>query len=140
MQKRSKNTQLNRLLTSKDKNAYSVTGMKGVLAHIFRKYLSRLKVDEPNWSLKINQYIKKYEHEGISKRQRSSIGNNLTKALSAREMSWITFLRGLNFLGAIKIEFTVKATFHNNRVIEEHVEFTYDETEVKFDFEEQERK
>jgi len=131
--RRSRNTNLNRLLSSKNKGAYAVSGPKGVLAHIFRSFLDKLNIDAGRWELLGKRYQQRTGSDKESNRQKSSDMSNLTKALYAREMTWITFMRGLDFLGAIKIEFTAKAYFRGGRVVEHTTGFEMEESPIKID-------
>jgi len=133
LNRRSRNTNLNRLLSSKNKGAYAVSGLKGVLAHIFRSYLDKLNIDAGRWELLGKRYQQRIGSDKESNRQKSSDMSNLTKALYAREMTWITFLRGLSFLGALKVEITVKAQFPGGKVIEHSTDFEIDDSTLKIE-------
>ena len=83
----------------------------GVLASLFRKI-----VIENNLINSLDYLIDRYVTETGSKSKNIKRKNrsSLIKYISANDMTWKTFLTLVfDFLGAIKLEFTIKVTFPN---------------------------
>lgn len=133
--RKGKNTKVTRLLSQKDKGANSVTGLKGVPAHIFRRFLALVDMEPGRWDILLKRYRQKIEADPNSATTASNISGNLSRMLVHREMTWITLMKGLCFLGATGVEVTFKAKFPNDKILTTSTDVEFIDGEMIFDSE-----
>jgi len=81
----------------------------GVLAGLFRRLCMVMSVKAFYWSSLMEMFLGNPAN-GIDQnaKARATARGNLNKELLREQMSWNVFLKALRFLGAIRVEFTVK--------------------------------
>lgn len=83
----------------------------GTLSRLFRIILKAYDVRPSEWNQRLQAYA--YKHAGYEDPVSSgSIKSNLSRAMREEAMSWKTFERGLDFLGAQEVVVTVEILRH----------------------------
>lgn len=84
----------------------------GVLSAMFRKILTERNVGPSAWDRLMTRYMDdpRLAAQGDT-RERTSLRSNMNNALTDRDMTIKTFLRGLAFLRPVKIAFAICLTF-----------------------------
>jgi hypothetical protein len=103
------NEELTRMLKLPDKGASEASG---VLSKLWRGILVDLDVTHYTWGSLMLRYLND-PRNGIPRdvKDKSSARGNLNKELKRPRMTWKVFLKGLRFLGPVRIEFVVKLTW-----------------------------
>lgn len=101
------------LLNTDDKR---VGEARGVLSVLFRQLLVVLNIDGWMWDKLMRRYLLD-PRNGIqnNSRDRSSARGNLNKELKRDDMTWRVFLKSLNFLDFVRVEFSIKATVKSGK-------------------------
>lgn len=96
--------------------AKGVDQAEGVLSRLFRQILADNKVGSYAWNNLMERYLDD-PRNGIPKngKDRSSARGNLGKELYRSSMTWKVFRKGLQFLGARRVKFTVECEWSNRR-------------------------
>lgn len=89
---------------------------RGILASLWRQLLVMHNVDGWRWDKLMRKYLAD-PRNGVqnNSRDRSSRRGNLNKELKRNDMTWLVFLKALNFIDAVRVVFTVQVTFANNK-------------------------
>lgn len=87
---------------------------RGVLSVLWRQLLVARDIDGWRWDKLMKSYLAD-PRNGIqnNSRDRSSARGNLNKELKRDDMTWRVFLKALNFLNPVRVEFSVKITFQD---------------------------
>lgn len=128
--RKGKNTRVTRLLSQKDKGVNSVTGLKGVPAYIFRRFVALVDMEPGRWDILLKRYRQKIEADPNSATTASNISGNLSRMLVHREMTWITLMKGLCFLGATGVEVTFKAKFPNGKILTASADVEFNDQDI----------
>lgn len=103
------------LLTDKVSAVLSSTG---ILSRLWRKTLCDLDITPRKWDQLMRNYLEDPSNNiPQSSREKSTHRGNLNKQLYGDPMSIKTFLRGLKFLGAVRVKFTIELTRHDATTI-----------------------
>ncbi len=104
------------LLNSDDKG---VREARGVLTVLWRQLLVIRGIDGWQWDKLMRAYLSD-PRNGIqnNSRDRSSARGNLNKELKRDDMTWRVFLKALNFLGPVRVIFSVRITWANGETDE----------------------
>jgi ribosome maturation protein Sdo1 len=94
----------------------SASNSEGILAGIFKEI--RKKIPATFFAQCIDVYINKRGKYNASVKERASARGNIKKELEKDEMSWKVFMKGLEIIGARKIEITFRITGGNGHVDE----------------------
>lgn len=99
------------LLNDPDKR---VREARGVLSVLWRQLLVVREIDGWRWDKLMKSFLAD-PRNGIqdTSRDRSSARGNLNKELKRDDMTWRVFLKALNFLAPVRVEFSVKLTFQD---------------------------
>lgn len=98
------------LLRDPDKR---VKEARGVLTAIWRQFLRLRDIDGFKWDRHMRNYLDD-PRNGIRQNSRdrsTERGNTNKELLKSDNLTWGRFLKGMNFLEPLKVEFTVRATF-----------------------------
>ncbi len=106
------------LLNDLDKG---VKEARGVLSVLWRQLLMARSIDGWQWDKLMRDYLAD-PRNGIqnNSRDRSSARGNLNKELKRDDMTWRVFLKALNFLGPVRVVFTVDITFKDGTTTSVH--------------------
>lgn len=104
------------LLNDPDKR---VGEARGVLSALFRQLLVLRDIDGWLWDRLMRNFLAD-PRNGIqnNSRDRSSARGNLNKELKRDDMTWRVFLKALYFLDPVRVVFTVKVTFKDDKTLE----------------------
>lgn len=118
-----------KLLTAPDKGISQTSGTNGILARLLRTIMFDEEIT-PFKYLELMDTFTKESKSGVPKNRvdLTSWRGNITKELSNDRISWKVFCKGLRFLRILRVEFTVKAYWHDGHVSKHS---TYVELESK---------
>lgn len=103
--------------THRSKPQFSLVGVRGVLAHLFRMMVMALIGNHQRWAMYMIRYLDDPKN-GIPNNasDRSSARGNLNKELERADMTWPVFRKGILFLNPKKAIFRIHLHMPNRTI------------------------
>lgn len=104
----------NNIKNTLDKPDRGLRQATGELSKLFRKILFERDIEARQWDTLMRRYLSDSgNHIPDNSRDQSTTRGNLNKELNKRDMTWKTFVKGLKFLGAVSVKFSVTIKWPN---------------------------
>lgn len=111
------------MLLAEDKWISKPSGVKGILARLFRKILIDMNMKPSQFNALMNDYILAIRSGASNDPNeigtQTSMRGNLIKEFIRNRMTWPVFLKALRFLKLLRVRFIVQA-YHANGTMTEH--------------------
>lgn len=106
-----------KLLTAPDKGVSQTSGPNGILARLFRTILFDENITPFKYMDLMDSFTKETKSGvPINRVDLTSWRGNITKELSNDRISWKVFCKGLRFLRIIRLEFSLRAIWHDGHI------------------------
>lgn len=93
------------------------TGIRGILAALFRRILSQIGMNGMRWSALMNDFLRD-PRNGVpdNSRDQTSSRGNIMKEFAKDTMTFLVFCKGLRFLQAIRVDFIVRIHWKTKQI------------------------
>ena len=121
------NNTVKKIINDSNKAIHEVSAKPGgILAKLFRQFLTEGNINQIRWNDLMNSYVKQVERgEAGSRANLTSVRGNTTKFLSKPSFTWTNFINALKFLQTKKLTITVTREDWHGRTyqVSETIEF-----------------
>lgn len=100
----------------------------GILARLYRTILHDLGITTDRYEALMTRYIQKAQLDP-NRKDKAAARAGLSKELLKESMTWKTLIKGINFLGVLRIDIRIGLHHANGRVTQHGIDIVLDEVD-----------